>query len=83
MPYALFQVHIALQTAKQLSAWASQEQRPCYKVLPPYFFPIHLCNCDSFSPSSASFVLNFFPLCFSPYANGNETEGKKNQEKSD
>lgn len=39
MPYALFQVHIALRTAKQLSAWASQEQRPCYKLLPPYFFP--------------------------------------------
>lgn len=41
------------------------------------FFSIHSSYCDIFSPSSASFVLNFFPLCFSPSVNGKETKGKK------
>lgn len=82
MLYTLAQVHIVYWTAKHLSAWASQEQRPCYELLPSIFFPIHLGYCNIFPPSSASFLLTFYPLCFSPSMNGSETKGEKNQEKS-
>lgn len=51
------QVHIAYWTAKHLSAWASQEQRPCYEPLLSIFFPPHT---KAIVPSSPSTLLPFF-----------------------
>lgn len=80
MLYTLAQVHTELLNS--CLHGLHKEQRPCYQVLLSIFFPIHLGYCNIFSPSSASFLLTSYPLCFSPSMNGSETKGDKNQEKS-